>query len=304
VGGDSMIGQCVARAEARIALDVGEEPVRFDNPLLPETRSELALPLRSRGQVIGAMTIQSAEEAAFDEADIAVLQTMADQVAVAIDNARLFAEAQAALAEMEAIHRRYLGRAWAEYALARAISGYEQTDAGIMSLDDKVLPEVRQAVTEQRPVVWRGDGDEDITQDATKESLASALVVPILLRGQPIGALGFKEANGKRQWSAEDVALAEAIAEQLALAMDNLRLLDETQRRAARERLTSEVTARMRQTLDMENVLKTATAEFYRALGLEEVVIRLATEGTDEGPASESPTAVGRGRRTPREGVS
>jgi putative methionine-R-sulfoxide reductase with GAF domain len=89
VGGDSMIGQCTARGEARIALDVGEEAVRFDNPLLPRTRSEMALPLRSRGQVIGAMTVQSVEEAAFDEAAIAVMQTMADQVANAIENARL-----------------------------------------------------------------------------------------------------------------------------------------------------------------------------------------------------------------------
>jgi GAF domain-containing protein/HAMP domain-containing protein len=277
VGGKSMIGQCVARAEARIALDVGEEPVRFDNPLLPETRSELALPLRSRGRVIGAMTVQSAKEAAFDETGIAVFQTMADQVAVAIDNAWLFTNAQAALAEMEAIHRRYLGQAWAEYALTRAISGYEQTDAGIMPLDDKVLPEVQQTVTGQRPIVWRGNGDEDMTQ----ESSPSALVVPILLRGQPIGALGFKEARGKRRWSAEDVALAGAIAEQLALAADNLRLLDETQRRAARERLTSKVTARMRETLDLEAVLKTAAGEMRQTLGLDKIVIRLATDEAD-----------------------
>jgi nitrate/nitrite-specific signal transduction histidine kinase len=94
VGGGSMIGQCVANAEAHIALDVGEEAVRFDNPLLPETRSEMALPLRSRGRSIGAMTVQSVKEAAFDEADITVMQTMADQVAVAIDNARLFEETQ------------------------------------------------------------------------------------------------------------------------------------------------------------------------------------------------------------------
>ena len=236
VGGESMIGQCVARAEARIALDVGEEAVRFDNPLLPETHSEMALPLRSRGQIIGAMTVQSVEKAAFDEADIAVLQTMADQVAVAIDNARLFAEAQAALGEMEAAHRRYLGQAWAEYALTRAISGYEQTGAKTMPLGDEVLPETQQAMTEQRPVVWRGDplptppagaGGEKV---GAEESSPSALVVPIVLQGQPIGALGFKEAEGRRQWSAEDVALAEAIAEQLALAADNLRLFQTTQK--------------------------------------------------------------------------
>jgi GAF domain-containing protein len=94
VGGTSMVGWCTANAQARIALDVGEETVRFDNPLLPETRSEMALPLISRGRVIGALTVQSTEAQAFSEEDIAVLQTMADQIANAIENARLFEETQ------------------------------------------------------------------------------------------------------------------------------------------------------------------------------------------------------------------
>ena len=94
VGGTSMVGWCTANAQARIALDVGEETVRFDNPLLPETRSEMALPLISRGRVIGALTVQSTEAEAVSEEDIAVLQTMADQIANAIENARLFEETQ------------------------------------------------------------------------------------------------------------------------------------------------------------------------------------------------------------------
>jgi putative methionine-R-sulfoxide reductase with GAF domain len=102
VGGISMVGWCTANAQARIALDVGEEAVRFDNPLLPDTHSEMALPLISRGQVIGALDVQSTKEAAFDEADIAVMQTMADQLANAIENARLFEETQR-LAQRERI---------------------------------------------------------------------------------------------------------------------------------------------------------------------------------------------------------
>jgi GAF domain-containing protein len=94
VGGTSMIGWCTAQGKARIALDVGKEAVRFENPLLPETRSEMALPLISRGRVIGAMTIQSTKPAAFSEEDITTLQTMADQVANAIENARLLEETQ------------------------------------------------------------------------------------------------------------------------------------------------------------------------------------------------------------------
>jgi GAF domain-containing protein len=95
IGGESMIGQCVATMQPRIAMDVGEEAVRFANPLLPDTRTELALPLVSRGQALGALTIQSQQPAAFSMDDIAVLQTMADQLAITIDNANLIELAHA-----------------------------------------------------------------------------------------------------------------------------------------------------------------------------------------------------------------
>ncbi len=94
VGSASMIGQCLAAMEPRIAMDVGKEAVRFDNPLLPETRTELALPFVSRGQPLGALSIQSSRPAAFSDQEVAVLQTMADQLAIAIDNAYLIGQAR------------------------------------------------------------------------------------------------------------------------------------------------------------------------------------------------------------------
>jgi GAF domain-containing protein len=100
VGGHSMIGACVDLNEARIALDVGEEPVHFKNPYLPHTRSEMALPLTVRSETIGAVTVQSVEEAAFSDNDITSLQAMADQLAIAINNARLLKELEAAHAEL------------------------------------------------------------------------------------------------------------------------------------------------------------------------------------------------------------
>jgi GAF domain-containing protein len=99
IGGESMIGWCIQNRQARIALDVGQEAVRFQNPYLPETHSEMALPLISRDQVIGALTVQSTEQSAFSSEDITLLQTMADQLANAIENARLFAQTQKALSE-------------------------------------------------------------------------------------------------------------------------------------------------------------------------------------------------------------
>jgi PAS domain S-box-containing protein len=263
VGGTSMIGDCVARKQPRVALDVGEEATRFDNPLLPDTRSELALPLVSRGEVIGALTIQSTQEAAFSDEDIAVFQIMADQLANAITNARLFIQTQAALAEMERIQRQYLERAWGEFARAQGVVGYEQTPEGIVSTGVEMLPGVEQALEDLSSVVMDGE-------DGT-----SVLTVPILLRGQPLGALGIRFDKEARELSPADIALVEGIGEQFALAAENLRLLDETQRRAARERLTSEVASRFRESLDLERVLQVATEDIYQALGLERVMVRL-----------------------------
>jgi len=98
-GGSSMVGRCVAEKKVRLAQDVDTEALHFANPLLPETRSELALPLISRDEVIGAMTIQSAKESDFSREDVAALATMSDQLANAIANARLFSLAQQELAE-------------------------------------------------------------------------------------------------------------------------------------------------------------------------------------------------------------
>jgi GAF domain-containing protein len=264
IGGLSMIGQCVSRDEARIALDVGEEAVRFNNPFLPETRSEMALPLRSRGQVIGAMTVQSMEEAAFDETDVAVMQAMADQVAVALDNARLFVDAQAAVEEMKATHRRYLGRTWSEYLQTSQGTSYEAVRSGTALQSDQ-----------------------------------PTLAAPIVLRGAIIGTLEIHDEDDTRQWSEDEIALVEAVAERLGLAAENLRLLEETQRRAAFDRLVGQVTGRMRETLDLDTVLKTAAQEVRQALDLSEVVVRLipqAMAGDGDGNAKQNSKIPYRGR--------
>ncbi|MBN1178751.1 MAG: GAF domain-containing protein [Anaerolineae bacterium] len=289
VGGDSMIGQCISQGYARIAQDITAEETHFDNPLLPETRSEMALPLRSRGRAIGAMTVQSAQMEAFDDADVAVMQTMADQVAVAIDNARLFASSQAALAEMEASQRRYLGRAWEAYDRSRRLSGYELTPTGTVPIDHAFLPETHLAMTRQQLTVERVAG-------AQAEDDAS-LAAPILLRGQPIGALGFRGV--KREWSASEIALIETISEQFALAAENLRLIEESQRRAARERLTREITEKMRRAADIETLLQTTVQEMTTALGTAGAFVQLSQETEPPGNGQSAPSAEHAAPSTP-----
>jgi len=140
VGGESMIGWSVAQAQPRIALDVGLEAVRFNNPYLPETRSEMAIPLIIHGQAIGALTVQSTREAAFSEEDIVVIETVADQVAIAIQNARLYEAAQYEIAERARAERdRELLLAKLESRTAQLQTAAEVSKAAITHLNPEAL---------------------------------------------------------------------------------------------------------------------------------------------------------------------
>lgn len=276
VGGESFIGWCVAHDHARIALDVGQDAVHFDNPLLPATRSEMALPLHARWRVLGAMTVQSDAEAAFDETGPATMQTVADLVAGAIDNARLLAETQKALQEMEAVHRHYLRQAWTEY-LAERPAGYDTAAAGTVP-DELLRPEIEAVLASQEAAASGPGGDG--------RPAHSALVTPVVLRGTAIGALGIHDDDASRQWTGDEIALAQALAARLAQTAENMRLLEETQRQAGRERLIGELTARMRQTLDMEAILATSAREIGRALGLAAIDLHVRAAAEPAGAAT------------------
>jgi PAS domain S-box-containing protein len=256
----SMVGWCIAHQQARIALDVGQDAAHLANRLLPETRSEMALPLISRGQAIGALTIQSSQETAFTEDDTIILQTMAGQIANAIENARLFERAQTALKEMEATQRRYVQKVWEEYLSSTTTTHYETGRPGSTPLGDTVLPEMRQAVEQQTTVVSSSSGDTD-------EAVHLALVTPIALRGAVIGVLGVHDDQETRQWTAEEIALVEAVTERMAQTAENLQLFDEAQRRVAREQLIGEVTARIRGSATVEGILNAAVREISQATG-------------------------------------
>jgi len=165
VGGTSMVGWCVANAKARIALDVGKEAVRFDNPLLPETRSEMALPLISRGQVIGALTVQSTEEAAFSDEDITVLQTMADQVANAIENARLFEETQH-LAQRERTISEITSKLRSALDLETILQTTVQELGQALGASEAIVRlGTERTLLSHQIEAEPGDGDEGLTQD-------------------------------------------------------------------------------------------------------------------------------------------
>jgi GAF domain-containing protein len=260
--GEGMVGWSVAHAQARVALEAAEDAVRLATAELPDTRSEAALPLHSRGQVLGALTVQSTQPGTFDQDTMVALQIMTDQVAVALDNARLFAEAREALEAERRAYSELSREAWGELLKVRANLGFLKSKHRLSPAGD----------------VWRPDMGAAIRTGQTilGEDGATSLTTPIKARGQVIGVIGARKPDDAGTWTQDEIALLETLAEQLSVALESARLYQDTQRRAVRERLTGEVTARMRETFDVETVLKTAAQEVRQALGLPEVVVRLA----------------------------
>jgi GAF domain-containing protein/HAMP domain-containing protein len=268
VGEEGIVGYVIGQGQSRVALDVGEDAVFFDNPDLPETRSEIALPLRARGEIIGALDVQSREEAAFTDEDANVLQVLADQVAVALSNARLFQQVQDTLEVQRRAYDELSQQAWSEILHARPELAFLGSESGIARAADVWRPEMEQALRT----------GQTIQGDDTNASGQLPLAVPIKIRGKVVGVLDTYKPAEAGDWTSEEIAMLEAIADQLDSALESARLYQDTQRRAAREQAIRQVTDRMRRAVDIESILQNTVTELARALDVPRAYVRLGTQ--------------------------
>lgn len=266
VGEQGIVGYVTSTGRPRIALDVGADAVHFDNPDLPQTRSEMALPLSARGHILGALDVQSLEPEAFGDEDVAVLQNLANQIAVALDNARLFEEAQMALREMQAVQAQYTRRAWRAFAAQQGGRSFEYTRAGVAPLGSASPPEVERATMTGKTVVVHDTGDGQTS---------ASLVVPLKLHGQTVGVLGFQEMEPGRVWTQDEIALANAAAYEIVQVLESARLFEDTQQRAWREQTIGQITAEIRASTDVERILQTAAEQLGHTLGVSRAIVRL-----------------------------
>jgi DNA-binding LacI/PurR family transcriptional regulator/GAF domain-containing protein len=296
VGGDSMIGYCVDTGNARITYDAKREERRRPHPLLPDTRSELALPLVSRGEVIGAMTIQDERPGAFTEDDITTLQTMAAQLANAIANARLLDQMEENLRELRAATGQYTREAWLAYLDRRSgTQGFRYRLVDMVSVADR-RPEAETAWRQDRTVVTSLDSEVDpvgartdpqdlITEVERGDSGGAGVGVPIRLRDQVLGVLNVRFEDD--EVPEETVRLVEQVADRLALALESARLLSQMRRVAQRERMIGDVTDRMRRTLDWDDLMQTTTQDLREMLNASRVFVQWkppqAGGATDDG---------------------
>ena len=267
--GYGIVGTVVQTGKARIALDVGSDATYFDNPDLPQTRSEMALPLNFRGESIGVLDVQSVKPGAFTESDANTLSILADQVAIAIENARLFGQTRQAREEIEVLYNQFLRTEWKTFLQHEESVGYRQSMVGGKLLRQPVeTDEIRAALDEGRVIVV----------DSQNPKSLPTVAIPVRLRGQTIGVINIKAPTINRVWSQDELNLAQAVSDRLALALDGARLLQDSQRRAAKEAKIGEVTAKIGASINMRNVLQTAVEELGRALPGSEVVIQFESD--------------------------
>ena len=242
VGTHSIVGYVAWQKKTRIALDVGTDPVFFNNPDLPLTRSEIALPLLTRGKLLGVLDIQSAKPVAFTVEDMSILETLADQVAVAIENAKLLSESQEVMLQLEAITAVRTREVW-EQKLTDREHAVTYTPLGLRA--EKVSP----------------------TDD-------NALIVPITLRGQKIGSISIAR-KGDDTWSRQDEEMIAEVAVQAGLAVDNIRLLEDATQKAKQEQIVGGLAYRFSQAIDFDSLLQNAARELGQLPGVEEVSVFL-----------------------------
>ena len=254
-----LVGTATSTGQPRISLDVGADTAHYKNPLLPETRSEMVLPLKVGDRVIGALDVQSQYANAFGEDDITTLQIVSDQLAIAIQSAGLLEEVQESLRELESIYSQYTDKEWSKLNQSRSIIGYQY---------DK---------TNLSPILIE-TGEENLSNDFESQPVK----VPLQVRGIAIGELNI--------WFEDDLVspvdntLIESISSRLSQAMESARLFEQTHRRAAREQLASEITSKVRASNDPQTILQTAVLELHKALKVNraQVILHQTQSDTEE----------------------
>lgn len=253
VGGNSIVGQVAVTAQSIVVSNTETSPIHQPNPLLPYTRSELAVPLIVSKKVIGVLDMQSDRENTFRDDNLTVFEAMGTQLALSIDGAQQWALAQEAQRKSENALRQLTRERWAETLQTR-----------------------RQALA----FAYDLSGITPI-ETATNDNGHQELSVPVVIQNQAIGHLSVDKPVG-RDWSEDEKSLLEAVAQQLAQKAENLRLFDDTEQRATREQITRQITDKIRSSRDIETALRTAAAELSKALGTPKAVVNLRMNEPDK----------------------
>jgi len=293
IGRQGIVGWVAGSGEPLLVNDVSQEPRYVPNPALPNTRAELAVPMMIGQRVVGVLDVQADELNAFDEDDLFVLRALAAQVAIAVDNARLYENARR---HAEALSRLYesgkriaaildpqeMPRAIAEEA--QALTGASRSAVLLVDMEqEQVLQVAGQGYTdEELKTCWDfaclQDGlegwvlrqkvaalsedawaDERVTgtalQFARRTGLRSLAVAPLLVKGQGIGVVVVANRRGEPAFTQETLNLLTLLAGQASVAIENTHLFEERERRIVELATLNQIGRAISSTLDLDTLL-------------------------------------------------
>ena len=269
IGHAGIVGHVAASGTPRIALDVELDAAFKDNPDLPETHSELALPLKAGDQIIGVLDVQSKEVNAFKSEDTEILYILADQVAIAIQNARAHDATQRLLDEAQKASAAYIKETWRLLQSQEKKIGYLVSDNLVKPLERFVSTHYFNKVLSQGEVLMENGN-------------TATLAIPIRLRDEVVGVMDIQVATG-HEWDPDEVDIAKAVADRLSLALETATLLESTQRRAEIERLTADISGKVSASINLRNVLQTAVEELGNVFPCSDIVIQFSSDPSSNG---------------------
>lgn len=258
VGRQGIVGFVTSIGQARISQDVELDRIHSVTTELPDTRSEMALPLISRGKTIGAIDIQDDKPNAFTREDITVLQTMADQIALAIENLLLYQQTQENLEEIQRVYGQFSEEAWREIRQKQMLASYRYFGGAITRIEDAEVPTL----------------------------LEDKVSIPVQVRGVSLGAIEISKGDDLSNWTDEEMKLLRALSDQIGIALDSARLFNESQLRATTEHTIGEINSQLWETLDIDTILKTTANNLREKLALPELTIRMSSPDGSDSSAS------------------
>lgn len=290
VGSASIIGWVTANRMPRVSPNVADDPFYFRNPTLPDTQSEMAVPLMIGPKLIGALDVQSTEPDAFGDVDIRVVEAIAGDLAFAIDHARLTEEREAQLSELETGLREQIRQSWTQYARAESPT---------------IIHVGAQADNEGGEIAFEGLTEKAAEGRTVVSEEGLEVVVPVKVRGETIAAIAARRPAAEGAWKPDDIALIEAVAGQAALAMETARQYAEEQRRVAELEVVNRVSQAASQLVRVDSLLRMVGRQVLQVMDEADVVVALYDEdqrqitfpyATQDGePADLSPATFGQG---------
>jgi len=264
VGEQNVVGFVAHGGKSHIVTETATDRSFFDDPELPDTLSEMVLPLKSGDELIGVLDIQSPEINAFSDDDISTLPILADQVAIAIQNAFLFERSLRLLREAETASKLASRQEWKAYEKVLQTRGYR----------------------------YDGIKSEALQEPELITAPNKLLTIPVRLRGQTIGNLKLKPVDSSHNWTEDELAIIEATSDRVALALEGSRLLDDAQKRATRESFLSDVATRLGTSFQLDSILRDTVEELGKNLKGSTVSFQLVQPSSNM-PSAESQRSNG-----------